>query len=225
MKIVKKYLFVSLLLSFSSFSFASNFSVWDLFGEHIAIGLSQKNVVNSPFQQVSNILEMQEEIKNQISYNILRDLDIATTNIARSVVITNYLSHSRQLLQLSQSFLDKEEQLIREYSQMIKDCEKPIEQYNVDFSREVRNFNYTLAQKISTQIASLRVCIAENTVFYRERLLYRDTLVSLKASLEKRVSYLEANQDKIANYYGMLKPQLLKELYDVSQTLQVNFFS
>ncbi|MDR0607966.1 MAG: hypothetical protein LBG52_06605 [Candidatus Peribacteria bacterium] len=46
---------------------------------------------------------------------------------------------------------------------------------------------------------------------------------ALQAVLQKRVEYVETNQDKIVRYYEILKPQLLKELYAISQTLEENF--
>ena len=222
----KKLLVLSVGLTFfSGFSFGANVSVWDLFGEHIAIGLGHSSIATPSLSQVSNILELQREMNNQISYDILRDLDFARTNVERSLVVSNYLSRARQLFRSAQQYLDREELTLSNFDRKIKECEAPITQYNADFSRAVENYNYVSAQRISAQIADLRGCIAENTVLYRERVLYRDMLSSAKTALEKRITYIESQQDKIVSYYDILKPQLLKELYDVSQTLQVNFAS
>ena len=94
---------------------------------------------------------------------------------------------------------------------------------NADFTAAVQSYDFRSARSLAQQIASQRACIAENTVYYTEHLLYRDTTLSLQTTLQKRVEYLTLHKENIIAYYDVLKPQLLKELYDISQTLEVNF--
>jgi hypothetical protein len=39
-------------------------------------------------------------------------------------------------------------------------------------------------------------------------------------ALQKKVEYLTENREKIAKYYEILKPDLLKELYDISKVVE-----
>jgi hypothetical protein len=109
------------------------------------------------------------------------------------------------------------------YTAKIQECEAPIAQYNADFSLAVQQGDGILSRKVAQKIAQGRACIAENGVYYREHLWYRDSLVASQTALQKRVAYLMANEEKIIKYYDMLKPQLLQELYEVSRVLEVNY--
>jgi hypothetical protein len=41
--------------------------------------------------------------------------------------------------------------------------------------------------------------------------------------MQKKANYLSENKYKIAKYYEILKPDLLKELYEISKTVEANF--
>ncbi|MDR2415958.1 MAG: hypothetical protein LBD75_05125 [Candidatus Peribacteria bacterium] len=201
---------------------ASNIGVWDIFGTHIEIGLGKgKNV--SPSSTFTHRGEVQQGLKQQISYALLSVLDGATTSSARAIVLSTYLTTSRSLLQEAQHYLNRENERLAYYTAQIQECETPIAQYNADFSLAVQQGQVSLAEQLVQNVASLRACIAENGVYYRAHLLYRDTLMASQTALQKRVDYLVINEERIIKWYDMLKPQLLKELYEVSRVLEVNY--
>jgi hypothetical protein len=83
----------------------------------------------------------------------------------------------------------------------------------------VKNYNYDKAEKIAGEIAELRACVARNEVFAKAHASYASASKS-STTLQKRVDYLSQNREKIAKYYEILKPDLLKELYDISKTVE-----
>ncbi|MDR2541630.1 MAG: hypothetical protein LBD11_07980 [Candidatus Peribacteria bacterium] len=204
-------------------SFANNLSVRNLFGTHIDIGLGVTLSSTNVDQEVANVLALQKVLKNQLSFPLIDQLDVATNETARNVVLVNYLTVSQKLLQTSQTAIESELALAESFQTLGKTCEEPIVGLNKDFTIAVQEYDYDLAHSLSQQIAKLRACVAENVVYYKEHLLYRDGIKSLQIILQKRVDYVESNQDKIVRYYDILKPQLLKELYSISQTLEGNF--
>lgn len=212
-------LFVLFLLSFG-FVGAINASVRDLLGEHIDIGLRK---TNSSYVLDNDILSYQQSLQSQISYDLLAVLDVSQSESRRRLVLDNYLDHSNDLLLAGQYFLQNEDTLISTYSQKIKECEKPIKQYNTDFSLAVKQFNYQEAHTLSQTIANLRSCSAENTVYYKEHLLYRDSVSAFQSTLQKKYDYILKNKEKIITYYQFMKPELLRELYDISMTLESSY--
>ncbi|MBO7094862.1 hypothetical protein J6V86_01435 [bacterium] len=86
----------------------------------------------------------------------------------------------------------------------------------------MKNFNYDKAESIAKEIAELRACIARNQVYAKAHESYLSSSKSLN-SLQKKIDYLSKNREKIAKYYEILKPDLLKELYDISKTVESNF--
>ena len=226
---------LSALLFFTGipFLFAENLVIWRLLGTHLHLGMmkgdptsstSSSSSSSSSFQSsFPHILALQQELKKQTTSNLIEQLDYANSESARAVILENYLSSSSQLLSTTQMFIEQESRAIEEYIMTINTCESPIKRLNDDFTLAVQQYDFTTAHSLSQQVASLRVCIAENTVYYKEHLLYRDSTLSLQTTLQKRVDYLTTHKANIITYYDMLKPQLLKELYDISQTLEVNF--
>jgi hypothetical protein len=83
----------------------------------------------------------------------------------------------------------------------------------------VQRFDIVASERVARSIAELRACMAENEVYYKEHLSYREGLSGVQAILQKKVEYLLANEEKIVKYYDMLKPQLLQELYEISKKI------
>jgi predicted phage tail protein len=171
----------------------------------------------------ADILLAQETIKNQLSYPLIEQLDNADSESTRARILNTYLTSSTQLLNTTDSLLNQENAIIETYSRNVKDCEASIAPLNADFSFAVQHYDSILAHNIASKIAKQRICIAENTVHYKEHLLYGGTTLYVRETLQKRVNYITTNKEKIAQYYNILKPQLLEELYTISRTLEVNF--
>ncbi len=83
----------------------------------------------------------------------------------------------------------------------------------------MKSYNYDRAEAISQEIAELRACVARNEVYAKAHASYASSSKSLN-TLQKRADYLFQNREKIAKYYEILKPDLLKELYDISKTVE-----
>jgi hypothetical protein len=86
----------------------------------------------------------------------------------------------------------------------------------------VKNYNYEKAESIAKEIAELRACVARNEVYAKAHASYASSSKLLN-TIQKRAEYLSKNREKIAKYYEILKPDLLKELYDISKTVESNF--
>ena len=215
----------SVLLIFGgiSFLFAENLVIFRLLGTHLNLGMGKETNLSPSQPAFSSILSLQQELKNQTTSSLIDQLDAVRTEKERSLVLEKYLSSAQHLLSTSTNLTQQEDATIEEYSRKIKDCETPINKLNVDFTAAVQRYDFTASRALSQEIATLRSCIAENTVYYKEHLVYRDSTLSFQTTLQKRVDYLTTNKEKIITYYDILKPQLLKELYDISQTLEVNF--
>ena len=72
------------------------------------------------------------------------------------------------------------------------------------------------------EIADLRACVAKNQVYAKAHTSYA-SISNSADNLQKRADYLRENREKIAKYYEILKPDLLKELYNISQRINANF--
>ena len=112
---------------------------------------------------------------------------------------------------------------MRQYNAKIQGCTTPLRRQNEDYQLAIKQYQPQRATVLAREIAQNRACIAENTVYYREHLLYHDMMQNSQTKIQKRITYLEAHRERIAQHYEILKPQLLRELYTVSQTLQANF--
>jgi hypothetical protein len=220
-----QYLLLSLIAlgALSSPLFAGNVSIRELLGMHIDIGLGKSLVQNANAQTFPDILSTQQALKKQVAYDLVGALDAGMNEQARTLTLTKYLSDTHQLLQTTQRFLDQEDLLITQYTTKVKDCETPLKQANADFAVAVQSYNLSSAQKISQEIAKLRACSAENGVYYKEHLAYKNATLALQTSLQKKRDYVATNQEKMVKYYDLLKPQLLKVLYDLSRVLEVNY--
>jgi hypothetical protein len=117
----------------------------------------------------------------------------------------------------------KEEKEVQFYQNELKNCEINRSYENENFSKAVADRDFERAHQHSLNIAEMRACTAKNTVFWKEHLAYQNFYQGQTKNLEKKCRYIETNQEKIAQYYEIMKPDLLKELYDIAMTLQVNF--
>ena len=108
------------------------------------------------------------------------------------------------------------------YNSEAQKCEAPIKSKNSEFTDAVMSYNYEKAEAIAKEIAELRACVARNEVYARAHATYASATNSSSSS-QKKADYLSANKEKIAKYYEILKPDLLKELYDISKTVENNF--
>lgn len=214
---------------FSTFSFvsAANGTLFGLIQQHITLWLSN-TTQNAPTQiidnaTISNPLEAQKLVDQFNQQSLIDKLDIAGTSQNRLLVLQNYLSTANTLLQTLQKFLNSENSTISAYNTKIQECNLPLTTLNTSYQSAIKLYQYQQTTSLSREIAQNRACIAENTVYYKEHSLYRDMMQSSITNLQKKVTYISSQQQTIAQHYEILKPQLLKELYNVSNTLQSNF--
>ena len=202
---------------FWSFSFAGNPFMWNLLWTQLEIWLGQRSSVwELRNWNVENSLVMQQEIASQNNYDLVWQLDKAKTEQERLKIIDQYVaSNSQNLWNYEQSQVDY-------YNNAAKECEAPIKSKNSEFSDAVKNYNYEKAESIAKEIAELRACIVRNQVYAKAHASYLSATKSLN-SLQKKADYLSKNREKIAKYYEILKPDLLKELYDISRTVEASF--
>ncbi|MDR2190565.1 MAG: hypothetical protein LBP53_05245 [Candidatus Peribacteria bacterium] len=209
-------------------------SVWNLLGVHLELGLEETRLPSTltnnttmknthATKNLSDAGQLLEEMNRQITYALIDALDMAMTPSARAIILNTYLANAREILQVAHTFLDTEIALLEKYSRQITECETPIKQYNIEFTTAVERNNYTLSQMLAQKIATLRACIAEQTVYYKAHLLYKNNILTAQATLQRKVDYLVLNEEKIIQYYDMLKPQLLEELYIISKVLEVHY--
>ncbi|MDD2537565.1 MAG: hypothetical protein PHU61_03705 [Candidatus Absconditabacteria bacterium] len=227
MNFSKIFFLSSLSLFLLSFPvLASNLFVWDLLGTHIEVGLNQRKTQFSLLSDGDiDPLSFQKAMVFWSQYDILVDLDRASTPDERAKALDIYLSNLSSLLTLQSSYLQQEEEEIIYYATRISSCEQDIPTQNLLFNQALATYDYQTADRASKEIASLRACVAENTVYHTSHLVYKKQLVESSSVLQKKFTYLELNKVKIIQYYDLLKPQLLQELYAISQTLSANYAS
>jgi hypothetical protein len=129
--------------------------------------------------------------------------------------INNSISNAKDLW-------DYENSQVTYYNNAAKECEAPIKSKNSEFTNAVKSYNYEKAESISKEIAELRACVARNEVYAKAHASYASATKSWN-TLQKKADYLSKNREKIAKYYEILKPDLLKELYDISKTVERDF--
>lgn len=190
--------------------------VYDLLGTHIEIGLHEVN---------TNITDT--SLKGQISSfsgNVLiLQLDQAKTVSQRREILKEYIGICRNVSEQMQRLMTQEEQLYNEYKKEVSNCSINLTHYNEQFSFLINQWNLEKAHEYALKIADIRTCEAKNTVYQKEHLSYYHFYQNQLSNLPKKCDYLVVNQEKIAQYYEIMKPDLLKELYDIAMTLQVNF--
>ena len=160
-----------------------------------------------------------QETSNQNKFDLVSELDKAKTEQERLKIIDQYIYSMNSTILNGQSLWDYEQSQVDYYNNEAKKCEDPIKSKNSEFSNAVKNYDYEKAERISKEIAELRACVARNQVYSKTHASYASSSKSLK-TLQKTVDYLSENREKIAKYYEILKPDLLKELYDISKEVK-----
>ena len=223
MKILKSDLLVLVLWLFLFWNFS--YSAWNTFVRsllwtQLEIWLSQRsNVWEFRDWRAGNSLVLQQEIGNQNRFDLIWELDRAKTEQERLKIIDQYIISLNNTVSNGVNLGNYEQSQVNYYNNAAKECEAPIKSKNSEFSNAVKNYNYERAEAISKEIAELRACVARNEVYAKAHASYASSSKSLN-SLQKRAEYLSKNREKIARYYEILKPDLLKELYDISKTVE-----
>jgi hypothetical protein len=225
MKNIKSILsvFIPWILLFWSFSYAGNTFVRNLLWTQLEIWLNQRsNVWEYRDGRAENSLALQKEVWNQNRFDLISELDKAKTEQERLKIIDQYIVSLNNTISNWKNLGNYEQSQVDYYNNEAKKCETPIKSKNSEFSDAVKNYNYDKAEAIAKEIAELRACVARNEVYAKAHASYASTSKSLW-TLQKRADYLSKNREKIAKYYEILKPDLLKELYDISKTVESNF--
>ena len=208
------------ILLFWSFSFAKNTLVLNALWTQLEILLDQRSSVwEYRDWRAWNSLILQKEVVNQSQFDLISELDKAKTEQERLKIIDQYIKSLNNTISNWNNLWNYEQSQVDYYNNEAKKCETPIKWKNSEFSDAVNNYNYEKAEKISKEIAELRACVARNEVYAKAHASYASTSKSLK-TLQKRADYLSQNRVKIAKYYEILKPDLLKELYDISKEVK-----
>lgn len=204
-----------------SFSYAAwNTLVRNLLWTQLEIWLSQRsNIWEFRDWRAGNSLVLQQEVINQNNFDLISELDKAKTEQERLKIIDQYIASLNNTISNWKNLWNYEQSQVDYYNNEAKKCENPIKWKNSEFSNAVKNYNYDKAESIAKEIAELRACVARNEVYAKAHASYASTSKSL-STLQKRVEYLSKNREKIAKYYEILKPDLLKELYDISKTVE-----
>lgn len=211
---------VSLFLCCGSSLAVGNSFVRRLLGTQLEIWLNQRsNVWEFRDWKSGNSLTLQQEVISQNRFDLVAELDKAKTEQERLVIIDQYINSLNNTISNWQNLWSYEQSQVDYYKSEVKKCEEPIKSKNSEFSEAVKNYNYERAEAISKDIAELRACVARNEVYAKAHASYASSSKSLN-TLQKRVDYLSKNREKIAKYYEILKPDLLKELYDISKTVE-----
>ena len=205
---------------FWNFSFAGNPFVRNLLWTQLEIGLNQRSSVwEFRDWRAGNSLLLQKEVGNQNRFDLISELDKAKTEQERLRIIDQYIASLNSTISNWKNLWNYEQTQVDYYNNEAKKCESSIKSKNSEFSDAVKNYNYDRAEAISKEIAELRACVARNEVYAKAHASYASSSKSLN-NLQKRVDYLYKNREKIAKYYEILKPDLLKELYDISKTVE-----
>lgn len=205
-----------------SFSFAWSSLVWNLLWTQLEIWLNQRSNINLVEWDVSNALSVQQQVVNWNQYDLVWALDKAKTEQERLNILDQYIASLSSSVSNWTSLQNYENSQVDFYKNEVKRCEAPIKSKNSEFSNAVKSYNYEKAESISKEIAEMRACAARNEVYAKAHASYASAAKSL-SSLQKRADYLSKNKQKIAKYYEILKPDLLKELYDISKVVDENF--
>ena len=222
MKNIKSILsvFIPWILLFWSFSYAGNTFVRNLLWTQLEIWLNQRsNVWEYRDGRAENSLALQKEVWNQNRFDLISELDKAKTEQERLKIIDQYIVSLNNTISNWKNLGNYEQSQVDYYNNEAKKCETPIKSKNSEFSDAVKNYNYDKAEAIAKEIAELRACVARNEVYSKAHASYASSSKSLN-TLQKRADYLSKNREKIAKYYEILKPDLLKELYNISKEVK-----
>lgn len=223
MKTFKPILLVIIiwLLSFWGFSNAANVPlVRNVLWTQLEIWLNQRsNIWEFRDWRAGNSLILQKEVISQNQFDLISELDKAKTEQERFKIIDQYIASLNNTISNWKKLGNYEQSQVNYYNNEAKKCESPIKSKNSEFSNAIKSYNYERAEKIAEEIAELRACVARNEVYAKAHASYASTSKSLN-TLQKRVEYLSKNREKIGKYYEILKPDLLKELYEISKTVE-----
>ena len=205
------------------FSFAGNPFVRNLLWTQLEIWLNQRsNVGKLRWGESKNALLANQESSNLNRYDLISELDKAKDEQERLKVIDNYIVLLKNSVSNGTEMYNYEQSQVNYYNSAAKECEAPIKSKNTEFSEAIKAYNYDKAESVAQEIAELRACVARNEVFAKAHASYASAAKWL-GSLQSKADYLSKNREKIAKYYEILKPDLLKELYDISKTVENNF--
>lgn len=211
------------MLSIWNFSFAGNPFVRNLLWTQLEIWINQRSNfwVLRNWQEWDS-LSIQQEIYYRANYDLVTELDKCKTEQERLNVLDQYIISLKNTVSQWNTMFDYEKSQVDYYNKIANECEAPIKWKNDEFTEAIKNNNYQKAEAISKEVAELRACVAENQVYARAHSSYASSANSLN-SLQKKADYLSTNKEKIAKYYEILKSDLLKELLDISKTVENNF--
>lgn len=213
-------LIVPWMLLLWNFSFAGSSLVRNIFWTQLEIWLSQRSSIwELRSWKAGNSLTLLQEASSQNNFDLISELDKAKSEQERLKIIDQYINSLNNTISNGNNLWSYEQSQVDYYNNEAKKCETPIKSKNSEFSNAVKNYDYEKAESISKEIAELRACVARNEVYAKAHASYASSSKSLK-TLQKRVDYLSKNREKIAKYYEILKPDLLKELYDISKTVE-----
>ncbi len=212
---------IPLILLFWNFSNATWVPlVRNILWTQLEIWLNQRsNIWEFRDWRANNSLTLQQEIGNQNKFDLISELDKAKTEPERLKIIDQYIISLNNTITNWKNLWNYEQSQVNYYNNEAKKCEEPIKTKNSEFSNAVKIYNYEKAEKIAEEIAELRACVARNEVYAKAHASYASSSKSIN-TLQKRADYLSKNREKIAKYYEVLKPDLLKELYDISKTVE-----
>ena len=213
-------LIIPWIFLFWNFLFAGNPFVRNLLWTQLEIWLDQRsNVWEFRDWRAWNSLTLQQEVGNQNRFDLISALDKAKTEQERLKIIDQYIVSLNSTVSNWKNLWNYEQSQVDYYNNEAKKCENPIKSKNSEFSDAVKSYNYDRAEAIAKEIAELRACVARNEVYAKAHASYASSSKSLN-TLQKRADYLSKNREKIAKYYEILKPDLLKELYDISKEVE-----
>ena len=203
-----------------NFSFAGNPFVRNLLWTQLEIWLSQRsNVWEFKGWETIDSLILQQKMTDYNNYDLILQLDKAKSESERLWIINQYIIFLNNIISDGKNLWDYEQAQVDYYNNEARKCETQIKAKNSEFSNAVENYDYGKAESIAKEIAEFRACIARNQVYVKAHASYVSSIKSVNL-LQKRVDYLSPNKEKIAKYYEILKPDLLKELYDISKTVK-----
>ena len=214
-------LIIPSILLFWGFSYSAwNTLVRNVLWTQLEILLNQRsNMWEFRDWRAENSLTLMQEVVNQGQFDLVSELDKTKTEQERLKIIDQYIKSLNNTISNWKNLWNYEQSQVDYYNNEAKKCETPIKAKNSEFSDAVKSYNYNKAESIAKEIAELRACVARNEVYAKAHASYASSSKSLD-SLQKRVDYLSKNREKIAKYYEILKPDLLKELYDISKEVK-----
>jgi len=214
---------ISWVFLLNCFSYWWNPFVWNLLWTQLEILLNQRSSVWVLRDWKSmDALTVYQENSDWNQYDLISELDNAKTEQERLQIIDQYIVSLSNSMSKGADLYNYEQSQVDYFKAAVKDCEMPIKAKNSEFSDAVKSYNYEKAEFISNEIAELRACVAKNEVYAKAHASYASSVKSLN-SMQNKIDYLSKNKEKIAKYYEILKPDLLKELYDISKTVESNF--